>query len=189
MNMKRGFTVVEVLITLVIMAILLTLGVVSLRGMQANARDKERQTDIETIARGLERYYNEGNPHAVGYESRGTYPGANEFIHIFGWDWCGNAEISAKLNPCFIQGGYSSEALPGTSKAAFTSPDGQEIVSSWLASDTDINNALLAGKYVYKPIGSSGSGTCYDFGLCARYELMYRRETDGQIITVDSKHQ
>ena len=51
--MNRGFTVVEILVTLVVMAIILTLGTVNLRSSLANGRDSERKSDIESITRGL----------------------------------------------------------------------------------------------------------------------------------------
>jgi prepilin-type N-terminal cleavage/methylation domain-containing protein len=57
----RGFTIVELIIVITIMAILMTLGVVNLRNAQVNARDTERKTDISTIAKYLEVYYTSGN--------------------------------------------------------------------------------------------------------------------------------
>lgn len=57
---SRGFTIVELIVTITIMAILLTLGVVNLRSSQANARDAERKTDIESLATNLETFYNSG---------------------------------------------------------------------------------------------------------------------------------
>ena len=57
---RRGFTIIELVITITIMAILLTLGVVSLSGTQKNARDSERKSDISTIALNLESYYLSG---------------------------------------------------------------------------------------------------------------------------------
>ena len=57
---NRGFTIIELVIVITIMAILLTLGVVNLRGSQANGRDAERKTDIETIAQHLETYFTSG---------------------------------------------------------------------------------------------------------------------------------
>jgi len=57
---RRGFTIVELIITISIMAILLTLGTISLSDSQANARDSERKTDINTIALHLETFYISG---------------------------------------------------------------------------------------------------------------------------------
>lgn len=58
MRTWRGFTVVELVVVMTIMAILLVVGIVSLAHIQSNGRDAERTSDAENIARGLERYYN-----------------------------------------------------------------------------------------------------------------------------------
>jgi prepilin-type N-terminal cleavage/methylation domain-containing protein len=57
---RRGFTIVELVIVIAIMAVLLTLGVVNVRASQIDARDAERKTDIETIAQHLETFYTSG---------------------------------------------------------------------------------------------------------------------------------
>ena len=54
MNARRGFTIVEIVIVMVIMAILIGLAVLNISSTQANARDNKRKTDVENIARGLE---------------------------------------------------------------------------------------------------------------------------------------
>ena len=59
--LRRGFTIIEGLITLVVIGTLLTLGVVSMTNQQAQARDKERESDIAAIARGLEWRYDNGD--------------------------------------------------------------------------------------------------------------------------------
>jgi len=57
---RRGFTIIELIIVVTIMGILLTIGVVNLRGSQANGRDAERKVDVDTIALHLETYYTSG---------------------------------------------------------------------------------------------------------------------------------
>lgn len=58
--MKRGFTIVELIITITIMGILLTLAVVSVNSTQLQARDAERKTDVESVQAYLESYYTTG---------------------------------------------------------------------------------------------------------------------------------
>jgi prepilin-type N-terminal cleavage/methylation domain-containing protein len=57
----RGFTIVELIITITIMGILLTLAVVGVGTTQMNARDNERKADIEAIALHLESFYRGGS--------------------------------------------------------------------------------------------------------------------------------
>ena len=52
--LRRGFTIVELIITITIMGILLVLAVVNVSGTQAQARDDERKADVESISLNLE---------------------------------------------------------------------------------------------------------------------------------------
>lgn len=198
--MKRGFTIVEVLITLVIMAILLTLGVVSLRGMQANARDKERQTDVETIARGLERRYNEGNPvavHSNGVEHKpGRYPSIIEMWHAIGFA-VGDFTPSSP-------GQYLNKLMPGTSDAAFEPPTPAGwfdviCIGSGCTGKTPESSAALnahfgpstgttTDKYVYEPIDADND-FCHVTDECVRFNLYWYSEVDSAVRKVESKHQ
>jgi len=199
--MNRGFTVVEILVTLIIMTILLTLGTVGIRSSLANARDAERADDIATIARGLEQYYKRGNQYYIGTGStQGTYPGSNTMMSISGAGWCNTATIensteAAKFSVCKP---YFSDALPGVTTSALTPPDRSTIgfqdpwqtpdsttnvlITSWM--QTEIN----AGKYIYKPMYSDSYQLCYDDTNCSRYALFYKKETTGETVTVWSTH-
>ncbi len=57
---RRGFTLIELMVVIVVMGALLILNVVNLRETQASARDTERTTDIETLASHLESFYTAG---------------------------------------------------------------------------------------------------------------------------------
>lgn len=53
-NKARGFTLVELLVVVAIIAILSTIGLTIFTSAQANARDARRKADIEAIANALE---------------------------------------------------------------------------------------------------------------------------------------
>lgn len=53
---RRGFTIVELLIVIVIVAILATITVVAYRGIQARARDSQRLQDAKTLEKALRIY-------------------------------------------------------------------------------------------------------------------------------------
>jgi prepilin-type N-terminal cleavage/methylation domain-containing protein len=78
MNKKaHGFTIVELLIVIVVIAILATISIVTYVGIQNRARDTQRKQDVASIARALEMYY-------VQY---GEYPassGCNSMLMIVG---------------------------------------------------------------------------------------------------------
>lgn len=71
MQTSRGFTVVEIAITLAVMAILVVLGLSSYSQSQKNARDTERRGDAENISAALERLYASG---ATNSATGITYP-------------------------------------------------------------------------------------------------------------------
>ena len=56
-DLSGGFTIVELIVVIVVMAILLAVGVQAAVGYQENARDSERASDTEVITKALERYY------------------------------------------------------------------------------------------------------------------------------------
>lgn len=59
-----GFTLVEILVVITILAILMTIGITVYSGVQKNARDLRRKSDLRTIKIALELYY----------QSKGSYP-------------------------------------------------------------------------------------------------------------------
>jgi len=56
-NKSKGFTIVELLIVIVVIAILATLVIVTFTGIQQKARDSQRQTDINALDSHLEAYF------------------------------------------------------------------------------------------------------------------------------------
>jgi prepilin-type N-terminal cleavage/methylation domain-containing protein len=63
---QSGFTIVELLIVIVVIGILAALVLNTFSGVQARARDTERQTDTKALATQLEAYYN--------LDGQGKYP-------------------------------------------------------------------------------------------------------------------
>lgn len=61
--MKKGFTLVELLVAISIIAVLSTIGLASFSGTQSKARDSVRKSDLRTLATTLEIYY----------QQKGTY--------------------------------------------------------------------------------------------------------------------
>jgi type II secretion system protein G len=54
---QTGFTIVELLIVIVIIAILATISLVAYNGVQQRARDTQRMSDIHQIAKAIELYH------------------------------------------------------------------------------------------------------------------------------------
>ena len=56
-NLQRGYTVIEVSVIIIVIAILAAIMIDSAVGYQVRARDSERASDIDVITRSLERHY------------------------------------------------------------------------------------------------------------------------------------
>ncbi|HEU5121209.1 MAG TPA: prepilin-type N-terminal cleavage/methylation domain-containing protein [Candidatus Saccharimonadales bacterium] len=64
-----GFTIVELLIVIVVIAVLASITVVAYNGVQARAKDAERTSDMQAVAKKLELFY----------VDNGYYPGFSQF--------------------------------------------------------------------------------------------------------------
>lgn len=83
---KTGFTMIEVLVVVTILAIATTTGIVTMQGTQLNSRDARRKSDLEKIKVALEDYYNDNQ----------CYPAAGSL------DVCGDSNLDPYLKeiPC-----------------------------------------------------------------------------------------
>lgn len=64
MNRHHGFTIVELLIVIVTIALLATIATLSYNTVQAHARDIDRKSDVLAVKNAINKYY----------DSTGTYP-------------------------------------------------------------------------------------------------------------------
>lgn len=198
MRFRDGFTLVEIMITMIIMTILMAVGTISITGLQAQARDKERQADAETIARGLEQRYQNGNPYikesSATFLNKGQYPSIGEYHHMKGEavsDW----GIVFEPNPAPQDN--RTEVLTGTTTESFKGPSGVDnfilecdaYSGCGAAGNTSRLNSRfssLSDAYIYSPKNTSGE-VCY-WENCVSYDLYWRSE-DGTIHKIMSKHQ
>lgn len=93
---KQGFTIVELLIVIVVIAILAAITIVAFNGIQQRARDSERKSELVSIQKALEMYYTDN----------GGYPGCNGVMYIAGGTRTAcsvsNANIVNALSPKYI---------------------------------------------------------------------------------------
>lgn len=66
---KRGFTIVEIIVVLVILALLIIGSVPFIGRAQADARDDKREADIAMITAAIDKYYQDNGEYPVGQGS------------------------------------------------------------------------------------------------------------------------
>jgi prepilin-type N-terminal cleavage/methylation domain-containing protein len=171
---RRGFTIVELIITITIMGILLVLGVVNLRGTQANARDDERKTDIEAIAVQLESYYTSGNDASTTF---GRYPSTGII---------GNERVTLRdIDP-------KSLATPGAPVDANNIPISSLVAATGVAqiqTTAGVTPQPTINTYVYQPVQADGTLCTTGAQECRKFNLYYMLETDSTVYMVTSKNQ
>ncbi len=167
----RGFTAVELLIVIVIMAILLILAVVNVRSTQINGRDNERTVDVENTALSLETYYNTSSNSDRGGGSR--YPGVSSI----------SADELKVILPDFDQKNIKT---PGNNSDAGISivpaSNNIETVEGVLPQPT-------IDSYVYQAINTNGT-LCIEnlTESCRRFNIFYRLEMDNTVYVLRSKN-
>lgn len=112
---KKGFTLVELLVVISIIAILSIIGLTVFTGVQKNARDARRQSDVDAIAKALETTYNNATAAYPAIDctkafSQGTCPQDPLGGHYIGMPFAGAAtfEICADLE----KDGLEDDTLP-----------------------------------------------------------------------------
>lgn len=72
---KRGFTIVELLVVVVVIAILASIAIVSYSGITQQARDSKRATEAQALVQALDLYYSDNGIYpAVGSDNTGYSP-------------------------------------------------------------------------------------------------------------------
>jgi prepilin-type N-terminal cleavage/methylation domain-containing protein len=168
---QHGFTLVEILITVAIMVILLTLTVANISSTQVSQRDSERAAEIGTIANNMETFYKTGvNTSTV----LNRYPSTALLAN-------GSTSIKA--------------FFPYIDLETVTAPDAGSVAASFIPATNAVET--VAGvmpqpsfsQYVYQPIQSNGALCTTEAQECRRFALYYHTETDDIVKKVSSKHQ
>lgn len=188
---RKGFTLVELLITIVIISLLTTIVALSYTAVQKSTRDKERQTDVVAISNALDRYY----------DRNGEYPANDEM----------NTTQSPTVLPNF---NLVKSKLPGLTDDDLKGPMGTEFYVSCINSAICTNSSSnwenyhttqyyylsrfttsqSVGSYYYVNV-PSWYGNDNGWGCSIRtyytdpgFVIVYRNEADNLWIFKRSKH-
>ena len=93
-SLNRGFTIVELLIVIVVIAILAAISIVAYNGIQQRARDGERSSEMQTIEKALAMYFIDN----------GGYPTCSNTTYVPGTSvsYCTVNVIAPSLVPKYI---------------------------------------------------------------------------------------
>jgi type II secretion system protein G len=171
-NSKAGFTMIELLIVIVILAILAAVGIGSFMSSQIKSRDSARKTDLQNVARAIELYYND----------KGGYPIDTGKTGILGMLW--GDEFSDPSNPSTLYMNFLPSD-PGGYTYYYTSTDGSQFqLYAYLENenDKDLNEDIDGNPQVYTgtDCGASGIQTC-NYGISSSNT----NPTDGHALTVE----
>lgn len=167
---RRGFTVVEIIIIITIMGILLTLSVVNLTATQVNGRDSERAGDVEALATNLETYYRTGagNPNTLG-----RYP---------------STEIT-------VSEAALTSVLKDIDLKSVTAPNSTGMAQTFRAANnnnqtpTGVDPSPTMSQYVYQPLQTNGALCTLNTQECRKFNIFYRLESTNTVVRVTSKNQ
>jgi len=171
---RQGFTIVELVITITIMAILLVLSVADFSDTQINSRDSERKLDIETIANNLEVYYTSGTD---GSTSIGKYPSTSAMT--------GLSNQQTALRDVNIKNLIAPSAPSDTITSLVVATNNTQTVAGVLPQP---QAATDQNQYVYQPIQQNGA-LCNAAVACQKFNLYYVTEIDNVVHKVTSKNQ
>lgn len=181
---KRGFTIVELIITVVIITIIMLLAVASLRSSQVAARNDERDIKARTIANGLESYYRHGN--RLNNLPPGSYPDTTTLTNA-------------------IANGTIHQLLTGVEASTLQfnwQDDGVNIKSYSNQTNTHLNGniaditdrATSSQRILYEPLAlrtvnspednDRWTGCVSTAQTCMRYNLYYITEGTNQLVTI-----
>ena len=172
---RRGFTIVELIITITIMGILLTLAVVNVNSTQMKSRDDERKADIEAIATALESFYSIGIDEST---ILGRYPATGLVTPTSNiTKYLRDVDLKSFMAPGIADPGltFISSTNTGTSK------DNQSVAG--------VLPQPTKSQYVYQPIKSDGSICLAGEMDCRKFNLFYRLESDNIVYKITSKNQ
>lgn len=136
---RRGFTIIELIIVIIVIGILSTLTIVVFSQYQKQAQDNVRKSDATTVADGLEKYYSKN----------GEYPSCSQLTG----------------SPSSVTG--TGGALQGVNPDALVSPGASAGTTNSIKCQ-DLTSPSQGDYYAYVGDGSSnctGSNSCLQFTL------------------------
>ena len=143
---QQGFTIIELLIVIAIIAILAGLVLNNFQGAQAKARDTQRVTDLNNIHSKLEEYHNENGAYPNTFTSA-TFPGIDA-----------QSLVDPRGNSIVITAAGAADATAAATAAAPTATNNYAYVAYPTGCTTDCTGYVLE-TYIEKPSATTPNPT------------------------------
>lgn len=178
MHKRYGFTVVELVIVVIIVGILISIGAISFRATRVDARNKERETDVQMIANYLEsiysREFSEGGSvikHAGAYPQRDILHPAN----------------ASKFDIVFSEVQKSALYSPSSSTTRALIPNNNPSTAAGI-NTSNVTPQNSDSSYIYVPLNGEGSNTCtVADNRCRMFQIYYKLEGESGYRMLESK--
>lgn len=169
---KRGFTIIELIVVITIMAIMLAYGVVNFRGSQTTSRDQERQNDVTNFSLALENFYK------IGYSGSTTY---NRYP---------STDQLAGSTTTIIKSIFPDIDLKSLKAPDITDPVNTLVMATnSTATTAGVTPQPTTSQYVYQPLSQAGTLCSSSATMCQKYNIYYKLEGDGLVYQLQSKNQ
>jgi prepilin-type N-terminal cleavage/methylation domain-containing protein len=153
---RRGFTLVEVLIVTVVVAVIASITTISYSRTQADARDNTRAAHAALVASALEKYYDE----------HGEYPSPRALASTYG-----------------VSGDTVASKLSLTDKTTVLMPKASSSTTNSIAAALGTDDVLAYT--ATSTVGNDNCQTNAQAG-CEAFTLQYKKESDGSTVTITS---
>ena len=109
---QTGFTIVELLIVIVVIAILAAISIVAYNGVQSRARDSIRKQDLAQLSKATKLYYvDKGDYVQAGCGFTTTLSPGNEGSGWLPSDYDGSDPTFISINACLMNSGHLAKEL------------------------------------------------------------------------------
>lgn len=150
-----GFTIVELLIVIVVIAILAAISVVAYTGVQARSRDSMRKSDLAEIKKALMLYYTD-NGNYVETDSGCGYTGVG-----VGWFNGVGGSYPASIASCLTNAGYTQKNIIDPSGATSMSPTSGHAYMKYHCTISSVQHVYVYAKLETEPQSTTATdGTC-----------------------------
>lgn len=162
---QTGFTVIEMVVVLVIIGILTGIAISRYGSAEADARDTERKTDVESIAKHFEGLFSKTiyDSASVVVKQDSSYPSTTLVTSLAVFDGIDDKALRA----------------PGVSADQAIS-----IINAGSTADPE----PTISQYVYLPLNNTG-GLCTASSGCRSFTIFYRTEADNTVRKITSLRQ